>query len=89
MQTYFWFQTCPVCRHQGRLIITRDDTHQSLYLHCDECEQGWRNPDEAHLPEKSFLTLAETYDTSFPTAAEIDAAGWRKCRLHSFSECPS
>ncbi|QSQ14917.1 hypothetical protein [Myxococcus landrumensis] len=81
---YYWYKECPFCHH-GVLLIARDKTRGSLYLYCDECGYGWRDPE--HLdPSARFLTLTEDFETEDPTAEEIDAAGWGKYRLHSIEK---
>jgi hypothetical protein len=82
---YFWYHECPFC-HQGRLLIAKDVTHDSLYLHCEECERGWRDPEHADDPKASFLTLNEDFEGSFPDESEIDRMGWTKYKLHSFDD---
>lgn len=82
---YFWCHECSFCR-QGRLLIATDISSGTLYLHCEECERGWRNPAEASQPQTSFSTLSEEFDMRFPGEAEIDEAGWSSYKLHSFEE---
>jgi len=82
---YFWYQECSFCR-QGRLLIAKDVTHDALYLHCEECERGWRDPEAAGDRSASFLTLNEDFEGSFPDEAEISLAGWGKYKIHTFEE---
>ncbi|AGC46190.1 hypothetical protein MYSTI_04901 [Myxococcus stipitatus DSM 14675] len=83
---YYWYKECSFC-HQGRLLIARDTGRGSLYLHCEECEHGWRDPERIDDPSARFLTLvAKDLETDYPSKEEIDAAGWGKYRLHSFEK---
>lgn len=47
-----------------------------LYLHCEECEHGWRNPEAAVGLQGMFLTLDEEVDAAPATIDEIRTAGW-------------
>lgn len=82
---YYWYKECSFC-HQGRLLILRDKQRGELYLHCEECESGWRDPERADDTKSRFLTLNEDFDSECPTGEEIDSAGWGKYRLHCFEE---
>lgn len=86
MTTYYWFKTCPFCDGQGRLIITEDVTHKRLYLHCEECEYGWMNPEDAENVKKRFLTLDEDFESENPSLERIKEYGWLKYALHSFED---
>ena len=86
MQKYFWYKTCPCCNGQGRLIITEDITHNCLYLHCEECEMGWRDPQKVGLKEAGFLTLNENFETENPTYEKICEYGWGRYAAHNFDE---
>ena len=54
---------CPLCR-QGRLFLFRSVENGQVYAHCEECEQGYRSPDELQ------------YECGFPTLADDGAADW-------------
>ena len=82
---FFWYTECPLCR-QGRLLIARDLSSDALYLHCEECEQGWRDPNVAADPSAGFLTLSEEFEMEFPDETCIDERGWARYKLHSFEE---
>lgn len=82
---YFWNRECPFCR-QGRLLIAKDVTRGALYLHCEECERGWRDPETADDAKASFLTLDEEFEGSFPDETEIDLAGWGRYKTHTFED---
>ena len=85
MARYYWYTECPFCG-QGRLTITKDATHESLYLHCDECEWGWRNPDSVVDPTAKFLTLDEDFVSENPTFSEIEQHGWAKYAMNVYDE---
>lgn len=86
MQKYFWYKTCSNCNGQGRLIITEDVTHNNLYLHCEECEMGWRNIKDVDDFKKGFLTLNEEFETENPTYEKICEYGWKEYAKYSFKE---
>jgi hypothetical protein len=71
----FWFRECTVCE-QGRLVFMEDTTNDRIYLHCEECEQGFWSPDDVQDPEKSFLTLTEDFEAEPATEERIAALGW-------------
>ncbi len=75
-----------MCNDQGRLIIFKDINSTSLYLHCEECEWGWRNPDSVHDKKAAFLTLKEDIESEIPSLDEIEKLGWGAYALHWFDE---
>ncbi|HXO42199.1 MAG TPA: hypothetical protein VN999_12160 [Thermoanaerobaculia bacterium] len=83
---YYWYKQCPICEGQGRLLILRDVTHDRLYLHCDECEWGWLDPELVDDVSAAFLTLDEEFNSEAPTLEEIQRYGWERYALHSFEE---
>ena len=85
MQRYFWYTSCPVCR-QGRLHIFEDLTHHRLYLHCDDCERGWLDPESARDPNACFLTYEVEFESRAPTAETIEAYGWSKYATNTYVE---
>lgn len=76
MSTYHWYKTCPHCDNQGRLLIQRNVDECALYLHCEECEWGWKRPEDATDVAKGFLTLLVDFESENPTLEEIETAGW-------------
>jgi hypothetical protein len=84
MSTKNWYRTCTHCDGQGRLILTKDTHANSLYLHCDECEWGWRDPQRVNDPNAKFLTLNEPFEADHATREEIDRHGWGGYALHQF-----
>ncbi len=65
-----WYKSCPLC-NQGRLFVMRDSTNERLYLHCEECEWGFRNPADVYVGGPMFLTLLEEFDAAPATEEEI------------------
>jgi hypothetical protein len=61
-------------------------TNDELYLHCEECEVGWRDPATASDPSAGFLTLDEEFETAFPTLTEIRERGWERYVKGTFDE---
>ncbi len=72
----FWLATCPHCHHQGRLVVMKDLTRNRLYLHCEECESGWVDPNTISDPETRFLTLEEDFDAVPATEDDIKRCNW-------------
>lgn len=85
MEKYYWYENCPACK-QGRLIITRDITHERLYLHCEECEMGWLNPSDTDQNINGFLTLLVDFETENPKLETIQKHNWSAIAKHSFEE---
>lgn len=85
MTESFWYRECPKCK-QGRLFVTEDVTHGRLYLHCEECEEGYLRPEVADIPggDGGFLTLLEDFETSSPSFERIVALGWEAVARHRF-----
>lgn len=77
----YWYRTCTSCG-QGRLYLQRDITHDRLYLHCEECEWGWLDPEACDRGEPGFLTLLLEYESDNPSESEIEVAGWRRFAKH-------
>lgn len=76
MRTIYGVGTCPQCSHQGRLFLQKDLTSQTLYAHCEECEWGFRAPEDIEHPHRAFLTLLEEFETENPTEDEISRSPW-------------
>jgi len=62
------------------LLVFLDATHDNLYLHCEECEWGWRDPVAAAAGDlkASFLTLLEHFESEPATGEEIERRGWKR-----------
>ncbi len=86
MAHYYWYRTCPVCDGQGRLLLFRDCSSDDLYLHCEECESGWRDPEMAGQKHAGFLTSDENFEAEPATLADIAKHGWRKYAKHEFED---
>jgi hypothetical protein len=76
-----WYTICPFCV-QGRLFIYIDQAQRQPYLHCEECERGYRNPELLNV-ENSFLTITSDIVCSPATDSEIKEFGWDKYALHT------
>ena len=70
----YWFQVCPNCDGQGRLFICREKESGDLYLHCEECEWGFRDPRRCADASDGFLAIDGESDIA--TLSEIETAGW-------------
>ncbi|MBB4483133.1 hypothetical protein [Rhizobium etli] len=76
MTQLYYVGTCPRCDHQGRLYLQKDLTDRTLYAHCEECESGFRKPEDLKSPHGWFLTLLEDYETENPSMEEISRSVW-------------
>ncbi|UNK36925.1 hypothetical protein MNR02_10550 [Shinella sp. H4-D48] len=65
---------CPACRN-GRLFLFRKTDTGDVYGHYEECEQGFRSPDEIDA-KSGFLTLLNPSDAQWATAADIGRSVW-------------
>lgn len=83
---YYWMRLCPCCDGQGRLVIMKDLSHDALYLHCEECEWGWRDPEKASDVAAGFLTLAEVFQARSASMDDITRHGWAGYLAGSFEE---
>jgi hypothetical protein len=70
----FWYRQCAVC-DQGQLWICEDVSRGHLYLHCDECEWGCRDPERAGDRAAYFLTLNESFESRDADRATIERYG--------------
>jgi hypothetical protein len=75
----YWLKICPFC-NQGRLFIYKNLNQNKLYLHCEECERGYKNLDNVSS-ETSFLTLLEDFDS-----IEADLNDLMKENITNFNE---
>jgi len=71
----FWYSECPAC-NQGRLFVMHNATTNALYLHCDECEMGFPEPEQADVGAGGRLTLTDDFEAEPATMEEIRAASW-------------
>jgi hypothetical protein len=74
-----WLKLCPRCDGQGRLFIQRNLLDGRLYLHCEECEYGFLDPEHCDRTSDGFLAMDTRFD--LPNLDEIDAQGWRRFAL--------
>ncbi len=74
----YWYTTCSNCKHQGRLMLMKNLSSGQLYLHCEECESGWRDPLKIDNLAAKFLTLDEEFDAELATWDDIEKAGWQR-----------
>ncbi len=73
----YWFTACAFC-NQGRLFLVKNVTANALYLHCEECEWGWRDPEQVGDLTACFLTLDEDFDAEMASWKDIEDAGWQQ-----------
>jgi hypothetical protein len=85
---YYTYKPCPLCGFGGggRLTIWEDLSNDRLYLHCDECEWGWRDPEKAEDPAAGFLTLDEEFEARPADWETIQRYGWVKYATNSYDE---
>lgn len=72
-------KSCPIC-DQGRLFVMEDISNDRLFLHCEECECAWADPEEI-IPDKSFLAINPDFETRKPNKEKIKKFGWEKYNL--------
>ncbi|CDN58477.1 Hypothetical protein RG1141_PB01290 (plasmid) [Neorhizobium galegae bv. officinalis bv. officinalis str. HAMBI 1141] len=70
---------CPNC-HNGRLFLFREIETGDVYGHCEECEQGYRSPDDIES-NIGFLTLLDDSDAEWATEVEISRSVWANYRI--------
>ena len=85
MTRYYWHRTCPLCK-QGRLLVFKNTTSNELYLHCEECEWGWRDPETSDQKERGFLTLNEDFEAEPATWDDIAKHGWEQYAKNEFED---
>ncbi len=74
MARLYWYDSCRHCE-QGRLFLFLDQTNKKIYLHCEECEWGWHDPENINI-NAGFLTLNEEFDAIPATISDIISYGW-------------
>jgi hypothetical protein len=77
----FWFKTCPKCDGQGRLFICENSATGRLYLHCEECEHGFLDPDQCAHASAGFLAI--DIDYNYASRERIESLGWGPFALRS------
>ena len=75
-----WFKTCPFC-NQGRLFIFKNLNANRLYLHCEECESGYYDPEKLNV-ENSFLTLQSEFETAEATYDDLRKYKWEYLQIN-------
>jgi hypothetical protein len=65
---------CPSCQN-GRLFLFCESETGDVYAHCEECEQGYRSPEEVE-GKSGFLTLLNDSDAEWATEDEISRSVW-------------
>lgn len=84
MTKLYWYKSCHHCE-QGRLFLFLDTTNNRIYLHCEECEWGWKDPENLN-PEAGFLTLDEDFDAIPAKIDDIVRLGWKKYAIETADE---
>lgn len=80
MSEQVWLdKDCPICE-QGRLYVLEDTTNDRLYIHCEECESAWVNPED-FIANKSFLAINPDFKTRIPSKEKVDKSDWIKYNL--------
>ncbi|WP_439618329.1 hypothetical protein [Shinella sp.] len=77
--TTYHVGNCRKCRN-GRLFLFCEADSGDVYGHCEECEQGFRSPDEIDA-SSGFLTLLNPSEAEWATAEEIGRSVWANYRL--------
>jgi hypothetical protein len=64
----------------------KDLTRNRLYLHCEECESGWADPNKVGAPGARFLTLDEEFDAEPATHDDLCQHGWPTDTAQRFAD---
>ena len=80
MSVCYWNTDCPVCA-EGRLFIVENLSRGLLYLHCEECEAGFEDPQNLKTGV-SYLTLELDYECRFADPQTINKHNWQSFALH-------
>ena len=80
----FWYKQCPFC-NQGRLFVFKNLDTNKLYLHCEECERGYNNPNQI-AAENSFLTLHEDFKAIAASDNDLKEHDWDSLELKAAYE---
>ena len=75
MSISMWYKTCPFCDHQGRLFLYKNLDANKLYLHCEECERGYYDPNQINVLN-SFLTLTEEFEAEAASLEDLKKHHW-------------
>jgi hypothetical protein len=67
-------------------VVMKNLSSGLLYLHCEECESGWRDPLKVNDLTAKFLTLDEDFDAEIATWEEIKEAGWQRYAVNEATE---
>ena len=78
MSSCFWYKSCETC-DEGRLFIVEDLSRRRLYLHCEECEQGFDDPLNLNA---GFDTLDLEYSCALADRQTVQNYGWQAFALH-------
>jgi hypothetical protein len=81
----YWWKQCPNCRG-GRLALCEDTTNMRMYLHCEECETGFLDPEEVNEPGAGFLTVDCPFESHAADIQTIRKYSWERFALHFVSE---
>ena len=82
MNTKYWYKNCPRCK-QGRLFVLMRAGHLQPYLHCEECEWTWDDPQDLD-PKNGRLGI--DYDSNEPILSTLIAFGWKEDSLTATDE---
>jgi len=77
-------KTCPAC-NQGRLFIYKNLDKNVLYLHCEECERGYYDPQHIDVGN-SFLTLLFDFDSVEATIEDLKENNWQDLPINGVYE---
>ena len=78
----YWYQVCPHCHGQGRLMIWKDTRDGMLFFACDECLRAWNKADDIGNQDKVFLSSKMVAD--FASETDINEAGWRSYAVNEY-----
>ncbi|NUP11265.1 MAG: hypothetical protein HOW73_34905 [Polyangiaceae bacterium] len=70
----YWYTDCPKC-NQGRLILMKNLSSNTFHVHCEECETGYRTPEDV-AKNRGFLTLEEEFEAEPVKEPDTVIASW-------------
>ena len=72
----YWYQACPKCHGQGRLVIKKDITYNQLFLCCDECMACWKNIKDLNSNKNIFYEFSIKSETAYASEEDIKNSEW-------------
>lgn len=78
----YWYDVCPRCDGQGRLVIYQKRKDKRLFFCCDECEASWNSV--AEIGDKKKVFSGFEVPSSKATLKVIEENGWGSFAKHLY-----